>query len=346
MIKVLIIDDSAFTRHALNEGLNKNPELTVVATAINAYDARDKIIEFRPDVLILDIEMPKMNGLEFLKKLMPQFPLPVIIMVNPLSIKKQQTILDALDAGAVDFITKPETLKNLPEIIDELCSKIKIAATIKVDQYKRKINKKIITPLSKSKENTARIIAIGASTGGTEAIGQLLFNLPENTPGIVICIHMPPGFTKTFAEKLNTSCKINIKEAQDGDIIATGTALIAPGNYHTEIKKSGDYFITKVYQGPKINGHRPSVDILFNSCAKYPDKVIGIILTGMGKDGALGLKKMHDHGSKTIGQNKESCVVYGMPQEAKSLGAVDIELPIELIGTEIIKQLNLEYLQI
>ena len=326
--KVLVVDDSLFFRGVLTKKLAEFNNIEVLGYARDAFEAREKIPLLKPDVVTLDVEMPKLNGIEFLKQLIPEYPIPVVL-VSSLSI----SVFDALAAGAVDFVKKPELSKSesITSFIEELAAKITISANAKVTQPTVSRN---LTPASRPNSapfNSAgatktTIIALGASTGGTEATISVIKDLPEDTPGILIVQHMPPGFTKMYAERLNRLCKMEVREAVDGDIIRSGLALVAPGDYHMKLVKLGPNYIVKCFQADKVSGHRPSVDVLFNSVAEVAKKnAVGIIMTGMGRDGAQGLLNMRKQGAYTIGQNKESCVVYGMPMVAKNIGAVAIE---------------------
>ena len=342
-IKVLIIDDSALVRNILKKGLEKDPGLEIIGTAPDVFIGRDMIVKHRPDVLTLDIEMPRMDGVAFLRKLMPQFPIPVVV-VSSLTQKGKQVTLDALDAGAVDYVPKPSTnvAKGLDNMMNELKTKIKIASNANVSHWKNKRPQLRETPKTIAggkalAESTDKVIAIGASTGGTEAIKSVIMNLPVNTPGIVIVQHMPKIFTKTFADRLNEVSLMQVKEAEEDDRIMNGRVLIAPGDYHLKVVRSGGRYIAKLIEGEKVNGHRPSVDILFNSVAEQAGKnAFGVILTGMGADGARGLKAMKKAGAKTFGQDEKTCIVYGMPKVAKAMGGVDKELPLDNISNELI----------
>ncbi|MDP4180983.1 MAG: chemotaxis response regulator protein-glutamate methylesterase [Bacillota bacterium] len=324
-IRVLVVDDSLVFREAIARGISKDPGIEVVATASDPFMARDKIIEFEPDVMTLDVEMPKMGGIEFLRKLMPQYPIPVVV-VSAVS----SNVFDALNAGAVDFVTKPDVRNgnNLDSLINELIIKIKIASTAKLGHWKNnKTSDRAFENANGLNKNL--VIAIGASTGGTEAIYEVLKKFPEDMPGIVIVQHMPPVFTKMYSDRLNNTCALNVKEAKTGDQVVQGTVLIAPGDYHMKLKRSGSGYIVECFKGDKVNGHCPSVDVLFNSVASIAGKnAIGIILTGMGYDGAKGLLEMRKKGAKTIGQDEESSVVYGMPKVAYDIGAVEKQAPI------------------
>lgn len=336
-IKVLVVDDSLMFREIIAKNIALDPSIEVVGTAADPYMARDKIIEFQPDVMTLDVEMPKMNGIEFLKRLMPQYPIPVVVVSSVSS-----NVFEALSAGAIDFVTKSDITSRdaLNAFLNELIIKIKIASTAKVGHYKneRCPYNKIQTVNNKIKNC---VIAIGASTGGTEAIYSVIKSLPADMPGIVIVQHMPPVFTKMYAERLNNSCLLEVKEAEDGDIVAGGRVLIAAGGYHMELKKDINSYYVKCYKGEKVNGHCPSVDVLFNSVSKAAGKnSIGVILTGMGSDGAKGLLNMKKSGAYTIGQDEKSCAVYGMPMVAFDIGAVIKQMPLDKIPETILDYLN------
>jgi two-component system chemotaxis response regulator CheB len=355
-IKVMVIDDQAIVREILDNGLSADPQIEVVARAPDPFIARDKILRFKPDVLTLDVEMPRMNGVEFLKKLMPQYPLPVI-MVSSLTKRGKLITLEALESGAVDFVAKPDGAEGgLDNMLTELRYKIKIAAKTDVSKWlKIKNNKKYLPTKSdvnyykKQIKNTTflnecktKIIAIGASTGGTTAINEIVKRLPENVPGIVIVQHMPAGFTDLFAKRLNQDITLDVKEAESGDMIVPGRILIAPGDLHMAVKRERGYFKTNIFSYEKVSGHRPSVDVLFDSIAECgaADIAIGVILTGMGKDGANGLLKIRQNGSLTIGQDETSSIVYGMPKVAKDIGAVETEVPLQLIAEKILQILR------
>ena len=322
-IKVLVVEDSLVFRELLVANLNKDPAIQVVATATDPYEARDKIIRFKPDVMTLDIELPKMSGLEFLRKLMPQYPMPVIVL-SALSEK----VFDAMQAGAVDFVAKP-VATNQKELeaflVNELPVKIKVASTAKISRIKQSAH--VVENKSAKKDNKDVIIAIGASTGGTEAIASVVKEFPADVPGTVIVQHMPAGFTEMYAKRLDNQCKCRVKEAENGDMVEQGLVLLAPGgDRQMSLVKVGENYQVSLKKAPKVNGHCPSVDVLFDSVAKNVGRnAIGIILTGMGGDGAKGLKAMRDAGAKTIGQDENSCVVYGMPKVAYDIGAVQYQ---------------------
>jgi two-component system chemotaxis response regulator CheB len=327
-IKVLVVDDSLLFRETIAKKLAEDPALEVVGTAPDAYRARDLIEQTEPDVMTLDVEMPKMNGIEFLRKLMPQYPLPVVV-VSAIS----KNVFDALDAGAVDFVSKPDANqgRSFEALITELIIKVKIASTAKVGHWKKA--DAFATPhLQRMGGNQISVVAIGASTGGTEAIASILQVLPKAMPGIVIVQHMPPVFTRFYAERLNNSCLLEVCEASDGDTVIPGRVLVAPGDFQMELKKDGNRFTVKCFKGEKVNGHCPSVDVLFHSVASLNSRnSIGVILTGMGADGAKGLLAMRRGGALTIGQNEESSVVYGMPKVAYELGAVEYQASLDKI---------------
>ncbi|PHM16951.1 MAG: chemotaxis response regulator protein-glutamate methylesterase [Sulfuricurvum sp. PD_MW2] len=335
-IRVLIVDDSATARAVLREILESDPSIEVVATASDAFVARDKIVELKPDVICLDVEMPRMDGITFLKRLMHYMPLPVI-MVSSLTQSGAKTTLEALEAGAVDFVGKPHShiYDGKDEMREELLTKIKLASKAKVRQHiLQDMRQANATSLA---ETTNKILAIGASTGGTEALKDVLIGLPRNAPGTVIVQHMPANFTGPFAERLNSLCAMEVREARNGDSITPGVVLIAPGDYHMVVRRSGARYYVEIGSGEKISGHRPSADVLLNSVAKIAGaNAIGVILTGMGADGARGLLAMRNAGAKTIGQNEESCVVYGMPKVAYDIGAVEKQLPLDQIAQGIL----------
>jgi two-component system chemotaxis response regulator CheB len=325
-IKVLIVDDSAMVRKILTQELSKDPEIEVVGAAPDPFIGRDKIVELNPDVLILDIEMPRMDGLTFLEKLMKHKPMPVII-VSSLAKKGCDVALRALELGAAEVMSKPGESYSVGDMSEQLAEKIKAVSKINPANLVAKINlSSVSSNIQKSSsmiKTTNKIIAIGASTGGTEALKEVLTSLPGNMPPIVIVQHMPQHFTKSFADRLNTLCSLEVKEAENGDIAAPGKVLIAPGNKHMVFKRSGASYYVEIKDGPLIHHQRPAVEILFQSVAKYAgSNAIGVILTGMGKDGAKGLLEMKNAGAYTIAQNEESCIVFGMPKEAIALGGV------------------------
>ena len=335
-IKVLVVDDSAFFRTILSQVLNSDPVIEVVATAGDPYQARDMIIRFNPDVMTLDVEMPRMNGIEFLKKLMPQHPIPTV-MISSLN----SSVFDAMETGAVDFVNKPLNMlgdEMTNWIKNELITKIKIAATVTVGNTKKpegfKVNSTGRTYLNK-------IVAIGASTGGTEAIFNVVNKFNPDIPGTVIVQHMPPGFTKMYAERLNNQCRVRVKEAENGDIVERGKILIAAGDKHMRLVRSGDTYRVECKAGEKVSGHCPSVDVLFQSVAEAAGRnAVGVILTGMGGDGSKGLLAMRRAGAHTIGEAEQTCVVYGMPKVAYDIGAVEFQMPLQNIAAKIYNILN------
>ncbi|MEG0979787.1 MAG: chemotaxis response regulator protein-glutamate methylesterase [Oscillospiraceae bacterium] len=327
-IRVLIVDDSAVFRELLSREISADDVIEVVATACDAYDARDKIVQYNPDVMLLDIEMPKMNGLDFLQKLLPQYPMRVIV-----TSAASNRVFDALNAGALDYVPKPgsDTGTTMQSYINEMIIKIKTASIAKIQTAKTGSNVKTGHNIKASSKN--KIIAIGASTGGTEAIIEVLKSFSNDIPGVVITQHMPPVFTNMYAQRLNKILCLNVKEAQDGDVIKPGTVLIAPGDFQMTVKKIGSVYKVRCTKGEKVNGHCPSVDVLFQSIAKeLGANSIGIILTGMGCDGAKGLLDMKKSGARTIGQGESSCVVYGMPKVAYNIGAVENQADLDEIG--------------
>ncbi|HOQ32987.1 MAG TPA: chemotaxis response regulator protein-glutamate methylesterase [Candidatus Hydrogenedens sp.] len=337
-VKVLIVDDSAMVRSILQKELSKDSNIEVIGTAPDPYVARDKIIQLKPDVITLDIEMPRMDGITFLKKLMQYYPLPVII-VSSLTPKGGELAMEALEAGAVEVLCKPGAAYTVGDMSLELIDKIKAAARVRV-QKKEIIPSSATTAYKKLSltKTTNKVVVIGASTGGTEALAKVLRVLPPNSPGIAIVQHMPEHFTRSFADRLNELCDIEVKEASNGDSVIPGRALIAPGNYHMLLKRSGANYYVEVKSGPLVSRHRPSVDVLFKSASQYGGKnVVGVIMTGMGKDGAEGMKLMHEQGAKTIAQDESTCVVFGMPKEAIALNAVDYVLPLDKIPQKILE---------
>lgn len=335
-IKVLIVDDSALVREVLSRALSTDPEIEVVGTAPNPFIARDKIVELKPDVITLDIEMPKMDGITFLKKLMEFYPMPVII-VSSLTRKGGEMALEAMEAGAVDVIAKPGAAYTVGDLSIELVDKIKAASKIKVT---KKIPSDLTRNLEKKQylsETTKKVIAIGASTGGVQAIQAVLTKLPKNSPGVLIVQHMPEHFTTSFAARMNEICEVEVREAKDGDQLMNGLVLIAPGNFHMTLARSGAVYIVKLHQGPLVSRHRPSVDVLFDSVATFAGKnSLGVILTGMGADGASGIKKMKETGAITLAQDEKTSIVFGMPKVAIELGGIDFIVPLEQVAKKII----------
>lgn len=347
-VKVMLVDDSAVVRQTIAEVLNSDPEIEVIDACQDPYIAAKKLRNVIPDVIVLDVEMPRMDGITFLQKIMSQNPIPVIIC-STLVEKGADTTLKALEYGAVDIIQKPTigTKKFLEEATVLLTDAVKAAAKVNVKKLTtrtRQIAPKLTADAVLSgvsgkamSKTTEKIIVIGASTGGTEAVRSVLEAMPHDAPGIVIVQHMPQGFTASFANRLNDLCKINVKEAKDGDSVLRGHALIAPGNCHTLLKRSGARYFVEVRDGPLVARHRPSVDVLFRSSARYAgSNAVAAILTGMGDDGAAGMKEMHDTGAYTIAQDEKTSVVYGMPAAAVKQGGVDKILPLNQIAAELV----------
>lgn len=326
-IRVLIVDDSAVVRKVFSNELSRERGIKVIGTAPDPYVARDKIVKLRPDVITLDIEMPRMDGITFLKKLMKYYPLPIII-VSSLTPKGGKMALEALASGALEVISKPSAAYSVGDMSVQLADKIRAVARVNVKERLNPVHRSDpVKPVTLSRALTAstnKIIAIGASTGGTEAIKTVLTPMPPNSPGIVIVQHMPAQFTTSFAERLDSLSEIHVKEAKDGDSVVNGQALLAPGNFHMLLKRSGARYYVQVKKGPLVHHQRPAADVLFRSVANYAGaNAVGIILTGMGSDGAAGLLEMKKAGARTVAQDEKSCVVFGMPKEAIKLGAAD-----------------------
>ncbi len=332
-IRLLIVDDSALFRNMLVKGVSRDPEIEVVATAVDPFDARDKIVDLEPDVMVCDVVMPKMNGIDFIKRLLPQYPLRVVVVSSV-----SDAVLDAMNAGAIDFVAKPDLSygRTTDAFIADLIDKIKIASKSRIPTVKSGGGAaRPITAVNPS--GSKKLIAIGASTGGTDAIFNVLKYLPPEIPGIVIVQHIPPVFSKMFADRLNGTTPLRVREAQNGDYIEKGLALIAPGDKHMRVKKIGDRLRVEVSEGDKVNGHCPSVDVLFHSVAACCGaSSVGVILTGMGEDGARGLLAMRGAGARTIGQDEKSSVVYGMPKAAYEMGAVEKQASLDAIPQAII----------
>lgn len=352
-VKVLIVDDSAVVRQVLTAMLGEDPGIEVIGVAADPVFAIARMQVQWPDVIVLDVEMPRMDGITFLKKLMAERPTPVVIC-STLTEKGAQTTIQALAAGAVSIVTKPKLgLKQfLQDSSDDLISAVKAAARANVRRLmpagtalppQPKLSADAILPATAHAmaETTDRVVAIGTSTGGTQALEAVLTALPRVCPGIVIVQHMPEKFTEAFANRLNSLCSMEVREAKGGDRVMPGQALIAPGGRHMLLKRSGAQYHVDILDGPPVSRHRPSVDVLFRSVAKCAGRnALGIIMTGMGDDGARGLKELHDTGARTLAQDEESCVVYGMPKEAVKLGAVDRVLPLGDIHTEILRAMQ------
>ena len=334
-IRVLIVDDSLVFREVLSRGLSSDPRIEVVAKASNAFEARDKILETNPDIITCDIQMPRMDGIEFIKRLLSQYPIPVII-VSSIS----DAVFDAMNAGAVEFVTKPDERsgRGMEGFVKDLIAKIIIASKV---QVRRRPAVTSEVRVAQTQFDTTKIIGIGASTGGTEAIYRVLKGLPANMPGIAIVQHIPPVFSGMFAQRMNTQTALKVKEAENGDFLEPGIVLIAPGDKHMQLRRVGDRYKAEVFEGEKVSGHCPSVDVLFESMAKAcGDKAVGVLLTGMGSDGARGLVSMRKSGAYTIGQDEKSCVVYGMPKIAFDLGGVQKQLSLDAISDELVQYLS------
>jgi two-component system chemotaxis response regulator CheB len=345
-IRVLLIDESAIVRDVLSKELAKDPSIEIAETTEVVFQSRDWIAEIHPDVVILDIEMKKIDGIEFLRKFMPQFALPVIVFSSTTQ-KGKHVTLQALESGAIDFIPRPakDIARGLEDIMDEIIFKIKTASKANVSQWKNKkhdiIKKMIDEPEEIPTELSSQIIAIGASTGGTEALRKVITKLPVTMPGIVVVQHMYSGYTKTFADRLNELCPMQVKEAETGDMVLKGRVLIAPGDFHMKIRSLGDGYQVNCESGEKVNGHRPSIEILMMSVAEHAGpNAIGIILTGIGADGAVGLKAMKNTGAKTIAQDEATSVVFEMPKSALEMDCVDNLLPLDEIPDYLIKLVN------
>lgn len=338
-IRVLIVDDSAVVRQIFTKELSRDDALEIVGVAPDPYVARDKIIALKPDVITLDIEMPRMDGITFLRKLMRFSPMPVIV-VSSLTEKGGALAMEALEAGAVEVLSKPGTAYTVGDMSVELIDKIKAAAKVKVQKPISATlpRRPVAVPKLAMTQTTHKIIAIGTSTGGTEALRSIIPLLPPNAPGIVVVQHMPEHFTRSFADRLDELSAVRVKEAEDGDTVVPGKVLIAPGNFHMLLRRSGARYFVRVKTGPLVSRHRPSVDVLFKSVAKYAGaNAVGIIMTGMGRDGAEGILQMKKAGAQTIAQNEATCVVYGMPKEAVANESIDHVLPLDQIGRKMLR---------
>lgn len=348
-IKVLIIDDSALIRSLLKEIINGQADMEVVGAAPDPVVAREMIKELNPDVLTLDVEMPKMDGLDFLGKLMRLRPMPVV-MVSTLTEKDSDVTLRALELGAIDFTTKPklDVVRGMHDYADDIADKIRTASKARPRATPIKLNiapshsaDAVLPPVANKISTTEKLIIIGASTGGTEAIKEVLIRMPSDAPGILVTQHMPEAFTKSFAARLDSLCKISVKEAEDNERVLPGHAYIAPGHSHLLLKRSGAHYLTELNQGPPVNRHRPSVDVLFRSAANYAgSNAIGVILTGMGKDGAAGMLEMREAGAYNFAQDEASCVVFGMPASAIALGAAHEIVPLDQMTQKILNHLS------
>ena len=325
MIRVLVVDDSAVVRKALSKGLDAYPDIEVVGTAVDPYVAREKIVRLTPDVITLDIEMPRMDGLSFLEALMKHRPVPVVV-VSSVTPERSTQALRALALGAVEVISKPGSAFTVPDVAERLVAAIRVAARSRPRAAERKPTPRVFRS---TLTTTHKVIAIGASTGGTQAIEQVLAGFPPDAPGTVVCQHMPAAFTGSFAARLNDACALEVREARDGDEVLPGLVLLAPGDRHMVLVRQGARYAVRVKNGPPVHHQRPSVDVLFDSVARAAGaNAVGAILTGMGSDGATGLKAMRDAGARTVAQDESSCVVFGMPKEAIRMDAVDRVVPL------------------
>lgn len=339
-IRVLIVDDSALVRQMLGQLLASDPAISVVGAAPDPLIAREMIKSLNPDVVTLDIEMPRMDGLAFLEKIMTLRPMPVV-MISSLTQKGADTALRALEIGAVDYVAKPTIglSEGFPALRDEIVTKIKAAARARVRPLSREVTIAAPRPFVAGYSSSEKLIAIGASTGGVEALQSVLTAFPADAPAILVTQHMPALFTASFANRLNQFCAVTVTQAVDGERVLPGHVYIAPGGLHLELARSGANYVCRVHDRPPVSGHRPSVDVLFRSVAQAAGaNSVGIILTGMGKDGAAGLREMRDAGASTVGQNEATCVVYGMPKAAHDCGATEIELPIGKIPEHVLFQ--------
>jgi two-component system chemotaxis response regulator CheB len=347
-IKVIVIDDSALIRSVLKELLDRTPDIKVVGTAPNPIVAREMIRELEPDVITLDVEMPKMDGLDFLEKLMRLRPTPVV-MISSLTDRSSDATLRALELGAVDFVTKPklDIATGLQEYGDMIGDKIRAAAKARLRkpsplQIQERLSADAVLPsLHNRLTSTEKLIIVGASTGGTEAIKEFLIHMPPDCPGVLVAQHMPEAFTRSFASRLDSVCKITVKEAEQGDRILPGHAYVAPGHSHLLLERSGANYICELNSGPPVNRHRPSVDVLFRSAANSAGpNAVGVILTGMGKDGAIGMLEMKRAGAYNFAQDEASCVVYGMPKEAVAIGGADEVVPLPEMASRVLAHLS------
>lgn len=365
-IRVVVVDDSALVRSLLKAMIDAQPDMCCIGAATDPYMAREMIRELDPDVITLDVEMPRMDGLDFLEKLMRLRPMPVV-MVSTLTERGAETTLRALELGAVDFVAKPRlgVAQGMQEMAAQITDKVRIAARAQIARRPQvkaappaggrlpagssgaAVSAGATAPLVKamptafSRVSTEKIVAIGSSTGGTEALREVLCALPADSPAVLITQHMPPGFTKSFADRLNALCRMHVKEAEDGERVLPGHVYIAPGGRHLAVCRNGANYVVQVTDGPPVNRHKPSVDVLFRSVAEHVGRnAVGVMLTGMGRDGAVGMRVMRDAGAHNIAQDEASCVVYGMPREAVAAGAVNEVLPLMKIGPQLLAHLR------
>jgi two-component system, chemotaxis family, protein-glutamate methylesterase/glutaminase len=340
-VRVLVVDDSALARRIITDTISRDPRIEVIGGAPDVYVARDKILELEPDVLTLDVEMPRMDGVTFLKRLMPSHPMPVIV-VSALTRNGAAITLEALENGAVDFVAKPSSSfgQGLDAMADELIAKILVASRTDVSRWRSLSYQRrpIVRTQTALAESTAKLIAIGASTGGTIALTTIIESLPSTVPGVVVVQHMPPVFTAMFANKLNAISAVEVAEASDGDRVIAGRVLIAPGGMHTLVERRGGHYVVRCGDGDLVNGHRPSVDVLMNSvAARVGANAIGVILTGMGSDGARGLLAMREAGARTFAQDEATSVVFGMPLQAYKAGATEKLVPVGEVADELVR---------
>jgi len=362
-IRVVVVDDSALIRSLLSSLINAQTDMECIGAANDPYQAREMIRDLNPDVITLDVEMPRMDGLDFLEKLMRLRPMPVV-MVSTLTERGAETTLRALELGAVDFVAKPRIgiAQGLQDMAAEIADKVRIASRARIGRRTVAVppppsatplpagspaagagTPPLVkpVPVAFSRSSTEKIVAIGSSTGGTEALREVLTVLPADCPAVMVTQHMPPGFTKSFADRLNSLCKMHVKEAEHGERVLPGHVYIAPGGHHLALGRSGANYVVEIDDGPPVNRHRPSVDVMFRSVARHAGRnAIGVILTGMGRDGADAMKELRDAGAYNIGQDEASCVVYGMPREAAAVGAVHEVLPLQKIGHQILAHLR------
>ncbi len=341
-IRVLIVDDSSMMRHLLKDLLTTDPEIEVVGVAVDPYDAREKLVSLRPDVMTLDVEMPRMDGVTFLEKVMKHFPTRTVI-ISSLTPEGSQLSLRALAAGAIDVIAKPklDIHRGIRDMAEQITSRVKVAATARVMGPSQKVAQTLFKATTRVLETTHKVVAVASSTGGTEALKTFLLGMPKECPGILIVQHMPPLFTRAYADHLKSLTGFDVREAQQGDRVGPGSVLLAPGGSHMELARTGSYYTVQIHQQEPLHGVRPAADYLFKSVAQAAgSNAIGVVLTGMGKDGAEGLLAMRRSGALTLAQDEETCVVFGMPKEAIRIEAVEKVLPLQAIAGAIITHLG------